>query len=98
MFAPAVTDDVEKCQKQLDAVGVELELLQGEMLVKSQRLSELKVEVCSHNAVLGVLREQERALQEEKEGLEVQLAAVGEEADRERLGAISASHAPGHAH
>ena len=55
------------------------------MLVKSQRLSELKVDVCSHNVVVGVLREQERALQAEKEGLERQLAAVTEEADRERF-------------
>ena len=68
------------------------------MLVKSQRLSELKVDACSHNVVVGVLREQERALQAEKEGLERQLAAVTEEADRERFGVNCASYEPGHAH
>lgn len=89
---------MDKCQKELDAARVELEALQGEVLVKSQRLSELKVDVCSHNVVVGVLREQERALQAEKEGLERQLAAVSEEADRERFGVNCASYESGHAH
>ena len=63
-----------------------MEALQGEVLVKSQRLSELKVDVCSRTVAVGALREQEGALQAEKEELERQLAAVSEEADRERFG------------
>ena len=81
---PAVTENIEKCQKEKDAALGELETLQGEVLVKSQRLSELKVGMCSQNVLVGVLQEQERALQAEKEELERQLAAVNEEADKER--------------
>lgn len=81
-----VTENIEKSQKELDAAKGELETLQGEMLVKSQRLSELKVDVCSQDVLVGVLREQERALRVEKEELEGQLATVNEEADKERSG------------
>lgn len=63
-----------------------METLQGEVLVKSQRLSELKVDVCSHNVAVGALREQEGTLQAEKEELVRQLAAISEEVDRERFG------------
>ena len=65
---------------------MEVEALQGEVLVKSQRLSELKVEVCSRSVAVGVLREQTETLQAEKEALERQVTVVSEEADRERSG------------
>ena len=83
-MVPLVNEKLDDCQKQLLIVQKDNEFLEGEVLVKQQTLSDLRVEICRWSARQKELERQKRKLQEEVASLEASAQLLEQHGDRER--------------